>query len=166
MFLSYHHADQVAVQEFIDTFDEDHNVFISRAITMPDDIINSNDPDYIMSRVRTLYLKDSTVTIVLIGRCTWARKFVDWEVQASLRRPANGLPNGLMAVLLNKTGTSGHLPDRVELNVTSGYANFYSYPPGPATLSGWIDNAYQKRTTMANLIRNPRDRKVNNSPCP
>jgi hypothetical protein len=38
-----------------------------------------------LRRIRQLYLLDSTVTIVLIGKCTWARKFVDWETQASLR---------------------------------------------------------------------------------
>ena len=92
-FLSYHHGDQAAVQEFIDKFDSTHNVFIARAISMPDDVINSDDSDYVMSRIRTLYLRDSTVTIVLAGACTWARKLVDWEVQASLRQPANALPN-------------------------------------------------------------------------
>jgi len=165
-FLSYHHADQAAVRSFIDTFDTNHDVFISRAIAMPDDVINSNNPDYIMSRIRDLYLSTSTVTIVLVGGCTWARKFVDWELQASLRQPAGGFPNGLMAVLLNKTATQGRLPDRVKLNYDSGYAKFYPYPSGPATLSGWIDDAFNARTALANLIRNPRDRKLNNSQCP
>ncbi|WP_372493341.1 TIR domain-containing protein [Janibacter melonis] len=39
-----------------------------------------------MDRIRTKYLGDSSVTIVLVGSCTWARRYVDWEVYSSLRR--------------------------------------------------------------------------------
>ena len=35
---------------------------------MEQDIIDSDNTDYVMSRIRELYLKDSTVTIVLIGK--------------------------------------------------------------------------------------------------
>ncbi|MBN1655077.1 MAG: TIR domain-containing protein [Deltaproteobacteria bacterium] len=42
-------------------------------------------PDYVMRRIRDEHLRDSTVTIVMIGNCTWSRKYVDWELQASLR---------------------------------------------------------------------------------
>ena len=164
-FLSYHHADQRRVDDFIATFDAKHDVFITRGITMPDDVIRSEDPTYVMRRIRELFLGDSTVTIVLVGECTWARKFVDWEVQASLRQPADGLPNGMLAVLLSKTKTSGHLPERVELNTVAGYAAFYRYPSSAAELSGWIEDAFQARRSRASRIRNPRDRRRINSSC-
>ena len=66
---------------------------------MSDDVIESTDTDYVMRRIRELYLQDSTVTIVLIGKCTWARRFVDWEIQASLRQSESGpAHNGLVAI--------------------------------------------------------------------
>jgi hypothetical protein len=164
-FISYHHADQAAVKQFIDTFDANHDVFISRDLTMPEDVVNSNDDDYVMSRIRSLYIRDSTVTIVLIGACTWTRQFVDWEVQASLRQPANGLPNGLLAILLDKNSNQGKLPLRVRTNVESGYAKFNSYPAGPNTLAGWIDEAFNARTTLASRIVNPRARQKGNASC-
>ncbi len=86
-FISYHKDDQTAVDEFCDQFE---GSFIRRGIAMEDDIIDSDDTDYVMRRIRELYLQDSTVTVVLIGRCTWARRFVDWEVQSSLQRPKDG----------------------------------------------------------------------------
>jgi hypothetical protein len=164
-FLSYHHADQQAVDAFIATFDDKHDVLITRGIAMPDDVIDSEDPDYVMRRIRTLYLKDSTVTVVLVGACTWARKYVDWEVQASLRQPKDGLPNGLLAVLLDKKATEGRLPDRVKANVESGYARFAPYPKSAAVLWSWIDDAFDARTARASKIKNPRDQKKHNSPC-
>ena len=47
---------------------------------MEQDIIDIDNTDYVMRRIRELYLKDSTVTIVLIGKCTWARRSIDWEI--------------------------------------------------------------------------------------
>ncbi|MGJ8686513.1 MAG: TIR domain-containing protein, partial [Spongiibacteraceae bacterium] len=78
-FLSYNSADKQAVDDFCETF---AGSFIRRGLKMEDDIIDSTNTDYVMKRIRELYLKDSTVTIVLVGKCTWARRFVDWEVQA------------------------------------------------------------------------------------
>src|SRR5690554_849527 len=119
-FISYHKADQSAVNDFFDKFS---GSFIRRGIAMEEDIIDSENTDYVMRRIRELYLQDSTVTIVLIGKCTWARRFVDWEVQASLRNPKDGYPNGLVAIQLWESYTN--LPNRVQLNVNSGYSKFY-----------------------------------------
>jgi len=78
-FISYHAADKLAVESICQKF---KGSFIHRGIQMENDIINSNNTDYVMIRIRELYLVDSTVTIVLIGKCTWARKYVDWEIQS------------------------------------------------------------------------------------
>src|SRR5258708_7997982 len=100
-FISYHHADQVWVDTFIRTFDARHDLFIARQLgSMPEDVIDSMDTDYVMSRIRADYIKDSTVSILIAGKCTWARRYVDWEVQASLRSGAIAVPNRLLAINL------------------------------------------------------------------
>jgi len=159
-FISYHAADKKAVDDFCENFG---GSFIRRGIQMEDDIIDSNNTNYVMQRIRQLYLQDSTVTIVLIGRCTWARRFVDWEVQASLRQPKDGYPNGLLAIQLWESYTT--LPIRVKLNVDSGYAKFYKYPTSSTNLSNMIDEAWNARFDKANLIINPRDRFRYNKSC-
>ncbi len=159
-FISYHKADQKAVDDFCDKFS---GTFIKRGITMEEDIIDSNNTDYVMRRIRELYLKDSTVTIVLIGKCTWARRFVDWEVQASLRNPQDGYPNGLVAIQLWDSYKS--LPNRVDLNVSSGYSKFYTIPSSTATLSNIVDEAWNARSNLQHLISNPRERFSYNRTC-
>lgn len=86
VFISYHPKDEAAVDDFIGLFDVQHNVFINRPFgtDMSEDIIESSDTNYVMKRIRELYLRDSTVTVVLIGECTWTSRYVDWEIQASL----------------------------------------------------------------------------------
>lgn len=78
-FISYHAADTDEVIQFIDDFGTE---FIAKTIgvTDEDDFIDSTNTAYVMDQVRTKYLGDSSVTIVLIGKCTWARRYVDWEI--------------------------------------------------------------------------------------
>ena len=60
-------------------------------------LFDSNNPQYIMRKIREDKLEDSTVTIVLVGSCTHSRRYVDWEVKASLQC-GQSLPNGLIAI--------------------------------------------------------------------
>ncbi|MDR0479523.1 MAG: TIR domain-containing protein, partial [Burkholderiaceae bacterium] len=57
-FISYHHADQIEVDKFVKEFDHKRDLFISRGLgtEMSQDIIDSTDTDYVMRRIRELYL--------------------------------------------------------------------------------------------------------------
>lgn len=171
VFIPYHHDDQDEVESFIETFDHERKVFIARALGMAQDIIDSTDTDYVMRRIRELYLKDSTVTIVLIGKCTWARRYVDWEIQASLRHGEVVMPNGLFGIVLPSAGKKPIPPDRLKKNLKGensdeGYARWYWYPQRKDTLANWIEDAFRARTSRAHLIVNPRDRFDYNRRCP
>jgi hypothetical protein len=167
-FISYHRVDEEAVLAFKDQFDDAEDAFIFRGQSMPEDLINSSDDEYVIGEIRRRFLADSSVTIVLVGRCTWSRKFVDWEVQASLRQPAGGLPNGLLAIVLDQLQRSNPaptLPERVKSNVESGYARYHWYPSNGDELTGWVDDAYAARTGSAALIQNPRGRQGSDAWC-
>ncbi|WP_328434958.1 TIR domain-containing protein [Streptomyces sp. NBC_00425] len=170
-FLSYHAVDAMEVLDFVNTFGD---FFTPRAIGVSEDdpVIQSENNDYIMDRIREKYLADTTVTIVMIGKCTWARKFVDWEVYSTLRKDKVNRLSGLMAVQLPSGRASGApLPARVNENVIRengedvGYARYYSYPASDASLRNWIHDAYLARQSRSRLILNGRARKINNSAC-
>jgi len=167
-FISYYHGDQDAVDKFVDTFED---VLIAKAIGISDedDYINSDDPEYVMSRIRQDTLEDSTVTICLIGQCTHSRRYVDWELKASLRQGEDYDPNGLIGILLPHMGNSGYLPDRFKENwnkdESKGYAIYRSYPANSNQLRGWIEDAYARRTTHAKFISNSRDMMKYNAKC-
>ena len=169
-FISYHHADEWVVNNFIGTFDHGHDVFIARGIgqEMTQDVIDSTDADYVMRRIREIYVGDSTVTIVMLGRCTWARRYVDWEIQASLRPwGAVALPNGLLGI---KLGSFTTFPERFNNNLIQPgrpdhYAGHIPYPASADILWSAIEWAYQRRSTHAHLVNNPRDRFTYNREC-
>ncbi|WP_378947617.1 TIR domain-containing protein [Mesorhizobium sp. ANAO-SY3R2] len=167
-FISYHHADDHAVRNFVDTFDHAHDVFIVRRLgEMPDDIINSSNTDYVMSCIRENYIRDSTVTIVMAGQCTWARRYVDWEIQASLRSGETITPNGLLGI---KLPTFTKFPERFERNLeqpsqAGSYAGWIDYPQTLNQLESAIEWAFAQRNTHRQYIRNPRERFGYNQQC-
>lgn len=172
VFISYHHDDQKEVDDFVTTFADERHVFIARALgtEMDPTIINSDDTDYVMRRIRELYLQDSTVTLVLVGKCTWARRFVDWELQTSLRHGQTVTANGLLGIVLPSAGHP-EVPNRLDINLkgqnyADGYGRYYVYPTRKDTLARYIDDAFQARRSRTNLIENPRDRFKNNRQCP
>lgn len=168
-FISYHHADEGEVQEFIQTFDHDQDVLIARGIgaSMSGDIINSLNADYIKSQIRSKYLRDTTVTIVMVGRETWGRRFVDWEIAASLRNTATSAASGLMAITLPSAANfvGKQLPARVQDNVDggTGYARWWKYPNSSASLANLIEEAYGARTALANHRDNSRPLRLRNA---
>jgi hypothetical protein len=173
-FISYHHADQDEVDEFVRTFDHEKNIFISRGLgkEMSQDIIDSTDTDYVMRRIRDLYLSDSTVTIVMLGKCTWARRYVDWELQSSLRNGETVTANGLLAIKLpSYPSANGYFPNRLNLNLKQTddqadcYARWISYPTTAQSLMDAIEAAYQRRATHQKWINNPREFMKNNRQC-
>ncbi len=56
--------------------------------------------DEIRRRIRDNHIAGATVTIVLIGPCTWQRKHVDWEISASLIDRPNNPRCGLIGLIL------------------------------------------------------------------
>lgn len=168
-FISYHHADEVEVREFIQTFDHNQDVLIARGIgaSMSGDIIDSGNADYIKSQIRSRYLRDTTVTIVLVGRETWGRRFVDWEIAASLRNTATSSASGLMAITLPSAANYAgkQLPARAKDNVDgeSGYARWWKYPSNSVNLGALIEEAYSARTALAHLRDNSRSLRLRNA---
>ncbi len=170
-FISNHHNDESEVSRFIQIFDHDRDVLIARGIgaRMSGDIIDSVNEDYIKSRIREKYLRDTTVTIVLVGKCTWARRFVDWEVAASLRNTATARRSGLLAITLPSVANSPdkRLPDRVEDNVYGqyGYARWRPYPATTEDLANMIEAAYDARIELDHLVDNSRPLRLRNGSC-
>jgi MTH538 TIR-like domain (DUF1863) len=170
-FVSYHADDEGEVASFIESFG---HVFIPRVIGLSeeDDFIDSYDTDYVMDAVREQYLTDSTVTIVLLGRCTWSRRFVDWEVYSTLRNDKLNRRSGLLAIVLPSIANAyqGRQQPRVADNIKgengdAGYARWWVYPPSGTDLRRWIEIAYDARSTKAALIDNDRVRMTSNVSC-
>lgn len=119
IFVSYHHnRDQYYYNEFSRLFSDTYDVIRDNSV---DRIIDSDDPEYVMRRIRENYITGSSCTIVLCGPETRWRKYVDWEIKATLDKN-----HGLIGINLphNPKYFLGrvHKPDRLQDNLDSYYA--------------------------------------------
>lgn len=170
-FVSYHADDADEVIDFLDTFG---HVFIPRVIgvTEEDDFIDSENTDYVMDQIREKYLRDSTVTIAMVGRCTWARRYIDWEIYSSLRPTTTRSRNGLMALTLPSVASDSNrqAPARVSDNISgtnsdAGFARWWKYPTTAGQVQGRIETVFGYRTTRAHLVDNSRARRLRSANC-
>lgn len=172
IFVSHYKGDLSEVQKFIKKWSKEKGVFTAKQLGVFDDedFINSTDTNYVMSQIRKKYLKDSIVTIVLMGECTHSRRYVDWEIKASLQQ-GDSSPNGLLGIVLPSLNKkSPNLPDRFSRNFKNNspsYASYYYAPTSAEQLGQWIENAYASRTDKEKLklISNPNEMMKYNKKC-
>jgi len=175
VFLTYHHADQAEVETFIDSFEGDFSELRAIGVSDEDDFIDSNDTDYVLRRIREKYITGTSATIALIGQCTWARRYVDWEVAATLRDNTNDPRGGLLAVQLASIDGRNNvaLPPRVAMNrdydqgtgTERGYASYHRYPGSGPAIAQWVEDAIWRRDNREPALGSTSDLKKQNSPC-
>lgn len=170
VFISHYKGDRSEVDSFIQKFANEENVFTPYVLGANDndEFIKSANPEYVMTQIRTKYLQDTTVTIVLIGSCNHSRKYVDWELKSSLRQ-GSYIPNGVIGIILPSLGNSAYLPPRLKENWADDnldcYAQFWAYPKSAEQLGKWIDDAYNSRISKAHLIKNSQEMMKYNAKC-
>ena len=170
VFISHFREDRKEVDTFIQKFANEEKVFTPYVLGANDndEFIDSMKPEYVMTQIRKKYLLDTTVTIVLLGKCTHSRRYIDWELKTSLRQ-GEYTPNGVIGILLPSAGKSVYLPPRLEANWTKEHVNCYArykfYPKTAEELGSWIDDAFNARTARAHLIKNSQDMMKYNAKC-
>lgn len=151
VFVSYHHdKDQRFYNDLSLIFSDTYEVFTDNSL---DRTVDSKDPDYVLRRIREKNITGSSCTIVLCGAETPNRKYVDWEIKATLDKE-----HGLIGVNLptNITTPQGSVivPDRLHDNIQSGYAIWVNWTSLKTEfLNQRIEEANSKSATLINNIR-------------
>ena len=142
VFISYHHdKDQFYKNEII-RIGKQNAVFIDKSVDTGD-ISESLSDQAIRRRIRDEYLRDSTVTIVLVGTETKQRKHIDWEIYSSMYDGPINKNSGILAICLPSTGSDlVHAPhgnckkeifpdirDWVAITSRPEYERLYPYMP-------------------------------------
>ena len=110
VFISYHHAADQAFKECLVETGKIDGIFIDRSVDTGD-ISEALSDQTIREKIRDEYLRDSTVTILLVGQETKGRKHVDWELYSSMIDGKVNKKSGILVVNLPSTGSDGiHAP--------------------------------------------------------
>lgn len=146
VFVSYaHRLDQKEVDDFRLKFGSEKMVFSDRSLEnqdlghLSDETIKNN---YIKPKLR-----NTSVTIILIGQETGGRWWVDWEIYYSLLKLEGNDRSGLLGILLpNK---KHFIPQRLLDNQNMGL--IINMPKDKRELENAIEEAYKKRYNTPDL---------------
>jgi len=100
--------------------------------------------------------------VVLCGIDTWRRKYVDWEIQASLDQQM-GLVGVWLPTLPLLPNNSTNKPARLQDNIESGYAIWVSWAvisANPSVLTDAIEKANNNPARLINNTRAQMDRNL------
>lgn len=155
VFVSFHHEDQYYKDLFTQMMEDD---IVDESVEDGDIDDRNLSTEAIRQRIRDEFISDATVTVVLIGPCTWQRKHVDWEIGSSLRYTQRNPRCGLLGILLpthpdyrKREYTPNLVPPRLADNCVGNdpFAKIYDWQDGSqgtAYVREWIHEAFKRRT--------------------
>jgi hypothetical protein len=154
LFVSYHHdGDQAYYDSFSQKFCNDWGVVTDNSLER---FIDSDDSEYVMRRIRENYISGTSCTVVLCGSDTPERKYVDWEIKATLD-DQHGLVGVALPTARRTIEGNVIVPDRLLDNWSSGFAVWVQWDELFSDIS-------RLRTVISDAIARPTDRIVNSRP--
>jgi hypothetical protein len=102
VFISYHHSNDQWYKNELLRLNGLYDIFIDSSVDIGE--INDNLSDEsIREIIRDEYLRDSTVTILLVGVETKRRKHIDWELYSSMYDGKVNKKSGILIINLPST---------------------------------------------------------------
>lgn len=157
VFISYHHDNDQGYKKELLEINDRHSIFMDGSVDT-DDIDENLDDATIRELIRDNYLKDSTVTILLVGTETKKRKHIDWEIYSSMYNGKINKKSGILVINLPSTGcnscTASHQDEKEEIHpeiagwttITSRAEYESKYPHLPARI---IDNLLEENVNIS-----------------
>lgn len=102
VFISYHHKNDQFYKEELLRVNREYPMFIDASVDTGD-ISDDHSDQRIRQIIRDSYLRDSTVTILLVGTETKKRKHIDWEIYSSMIDGEVNKKSGIFVVNLPST---------------------------------------------------------------
>lgn len=132
VFVSYHHAlDESYKNIFELRFSNRFGAIVPGSVKVGD-IDPTLPTETIRQKIRDEYLRDTSVTVVLIGAETWQRKHIDWEIGSSIRHTEYNPRT---------------IPPRLYDNIQCGFAAIYNWSENATHVQDWIHQAYLRMST-------------------
>ena len=142
VFISYHHENDQYYKKQLLFLNSQYRIFLDQSVDTSD-IDDDLDDETIRELIRDEYLRDSSVTILLVGTNTMNRKHIDWELYSSMYDGPVNKKSGILVVNLPEanctyyTATHAGEKERVYPNNTNWmtinnrteYESLYPYMP-------------------------------------
>lgn len=156
VFVSFHHDNDQWYKDTLVNWGTEHNVFIDGSVDMGE-IPEEWDAQHIRTYIRDCHLKDTTVTILLVGTETKNRKHIDWELFSSMYDGKVNKKSGILVINLPSAKSQYHtlctdeeknaiLPNQTWMTINDRAEFEKRYPYMPARI---IDNLLKKGVNIS-----------------
>lgn len=99
VFVSYHHENDQEWKRNLVKWAKENDIFIDWSVDTGD-ISDELTDQQIREKIRDEYLRDSSVTILLVGTDTKYRKHIDWEIYSSMYDGSVNKKSGIIVINL------------------------------------------------------------------
>ena len=168
VFISHHHANDQSYKKQLLALSKQYSIFIDRSVDTGD-IDDSLEDSAIRELIRDEYLRDSTVTIVLVGTETKRRKHIDWEIYSSMYDGKINKKSGVLVINLPTVncdhGIAPHAGEKervypdtngwTSIDSRALYESHYPYMPGRIIDNLWKDGAKISVTYWSRIEADP-----------
>ena len=159
VFISYHHGgDQPYYDAFSETFDDQYDAITDNSLERK---IDRDDTKYVIRRIRENFITGSSCTIVLVGADTPKRKYIDWEVKATLDKQHGLIGVQLPTITVNQNNTV-NIPPRLNDNIKSGYVRWLTWSQITTSADYLEQFIATAKAASADLIDNTREQMSRN----
>ena len=107
VFVSFHHDNDQLYKDTLVSWAEKNDVFIDGSVDLGE-IPENWESQQIREYIRDEHLKDTTVTVLLVGTDTKNRKHIDWELFSSMYDGKKNKKSGILIVNLPSVKCSYH----------------------------------------------------------
>jgi hypothetical protein len=150
VFISYHHSnDQSWYDQFSTLFSDSHELFSDNSLERA---LDSDNSAYLNRKIREEFIFGTSITILLCGVDTWKRRWIDWEIHATLE-----YEHALLGIALPTCRLDANkkilTPNRFYENWESNYAVWMGWTNDPIVLQNQIEAAINK-SSQTSLIKN------------
>jgi hypothetical protein len=149
-FLSYYNKDEQYKKYYENLFGD---LIVNKSV-QDGDIDSDNSVGYIKQLIQKHYLSETTVLVVLLGKKTKHRKYVDWEISGALNYKVGDHYAGLLGIVLpthpdygkpNYQKNHSNFPKRFWANYESGYAVMIDWTEDRVFMQNSIEKAFRQR---------------------
>jgi hypothetical protein len=120
------------------------------------------DKDEFFKKFRSETLKNIDVVLVLIGASTWKKKYVDWEIYASMLDDEITKRKGIIGLILpsREDYEKGHfvrytVPPRLYDNYHNGYIKIYNWKDDQGFLQRISKKAVERKDMLVPVLNRP-----------
>ncbi len=151
VFISYHHLLDQYYKNYLVSMGKQHRIFIDKSVNTGG-ISDHLSGEQIRRKIRDEYLRDSTVTIVLVGLETKKRKHVDWEIYSSMIDGKVNKKSGILVVRLPSIGSNGLIFTAHDNEKASVYPDIKNWSPIGSKAENERDDPYLPSRIIDNII--------------